>query len=147
MKSTIVKSFAALFFLCVTLCVNANAQVKVGDTKDGGIVYFVDEQGAHGLIADKADMGRMTWAAAEKACAEKGQGWRLPTRDEMVKLYANMGKVGRFEQNDYWTSTESVRPLPHHPKMHGSVCIYFQNGSAHALPKTAASFVRAVRAF
>mgnify|MGYP000138273031 CR=1 FL=1 len=33
------------------------------------------------------DLGRMRWDAAKKACADIGDGWRLPTKDELNILY------------------------------------------------------------
>ena len=40
------------------------------------------------------------------ACAKVGDGWRLPTKDELNILYENMDKIGGFADEAYWSSTE-----------------------------------------
>lgn len=49
---------------------------------------------------------RKEWNDAVKSCAALGNGWRLPTKDELNLLYINRDKIGRFANNDYWSSTE-----------------------------------------
>ena len=53
------------------------------------------------------DLGQMDWREATKACADLGDGWRLPTRDELNILFENKDKIGGFANNLYWSSTES----------------------------------------
>ena len=50
--------------------------------------------------------GDYTWDDAMKACADLGDGWRLPTKDELNLLYENKEKIGGFAYFDYWSSTE-----------------------------------------
>ena len=52
------------------------------------------------------DLGVMDWHDAKKACADLGDGWRLPTKDELNILYKNKDKIGGFVSNFYWSSTE-----------------------------------------
>ena len=52
------------------------------------------------------DLGKMTWEDAKKACADLGDGWRLPTKSELNILYENKDKIGGFATNYYWSSTE-----------------------------------------
>jgi len=54
------------------------------------------------------DLGEMNWDDAMKACASLGDGWRLPTKDELNILYQNKDKIGGFDNNYYWSSTECV---------------------------------------
>jgi len=63
------------------------AGVKQGDKKDGGIVYWVDGSGEHGLIVWEKDLGIIKWEAAVEACQKLGAGWHMPTKDELDKLY------------------------------------------------------------
>ena len=44
---------------------------------------------------------------AKAACTELGEGWRLPTKDELNLLYQNKEKIGRLYEI-YWSSTESI---------------------------------------
>ena len=52
------------------------------------------------------DLGMMNWEDAKKACADLGDGWRLPTKDELNILYENKNKIGGFAFDYYWSSTE-----------------------------------------
>lgn len=48
----------------------------------------------------------MNWSDAKKACAELGDGWRLPTKDELNSLYLNKYEIGFFTDDGYWSATE-----------------------------------------
>ena len=53
-----------------------------------------------------------TWKDAIAKCNGLGNGWRLPTLDELNKLYNNKNKIGGFKDglysNDgYWSSTDT----------------------------------------
>lgn len=52
------------------------------------------------------DLGEMKWDEAKKACADLGDGWRLPTRLELLLMYNNQDELGGFAFNYYWSSTE-----------------------------------------
>jgi hypothetical protein len=75
----------------------SSAEVKPGDKKDGGVVYWVDATGKHGLIAYAKDLGIMKWERAVQACKDLGPGWHLSTKDELDKLYrARLDIVASF---------------------------------------------------
>jgi hypothetical protein len=48
----------------------------------------------------------MNWADAKKACADLGNGWRLPTIEELTNMYLNKHKIGGFSDDYYLSSTE-----------------------------------------
>mgnify|MGYP003785406487 CR=1 FL=1 len=50
------------------------------------------------------NLGLMNWEDAKKACADLGDGWRLPTKDELNILYHNKDKIGGFTLVNYWSS-------------------------------------------
>jgi Protein of unknown function (DUF1566) len=52
------------------------------------------------------DLGEMDWENATKACADLGDGWRLPTKDELNLIYINKDEIGGFASDYYWSSTE-----------------------------------------
>jgi hypothetical protein len=54
----------------------------------------------------KNDLGTLTWTDAASACAALGDGWRLPTIDELIILETNKDKIGGFVNSLYWSSTE-----------------------------------------
>ena len=55
------------------------------------------------------DLGVMTFYEAEKACADLGDGWRLPTIGELEKIYNYKDEIGGFKAADYYSSTVSFR--------------------------------------
>jgi len=57
----------------------------------------------------KHDFGeKMTWEVAKKACADLGDGWRLPTKEELNEMYRNKDKLGAFTLDNYWSSSENT---------------------------------------
>jgi hypothetical protein len=94
--------FIVAFFFVINF---SYSQVKLGDKLEGGIVYFIDATGKHGLIADVKDLKKMNWNKAKKACEEKGDGWHLPTKEELDKLYQQRDLIGGFDNFYYWSST------------------------------------------
>ena len=87
------------------------------------------------------DLGTMNWEDAKKACADLGDGWRLPTKDELNVLYQNMDKIGGFAGSYYWSSTQRDKNLYFAWRQ------FFFTGSQHAQLKDWVNYVRAVRAF
>lgn len=83
------------------------------------------------------DLGKMKWNEAKKTCADLGDGWRLPTRLELLLMYNNQDELGGFASNYYWSSTEfdNVR----------SWIQYFFNGFQSTYNKNNYTYVRAVR--
>ena len=81
--------------------------------------------------------GRFTWDEAKEACEALGEGWRLPTKNELNEIYKN--RVGGFANYGYWSSTEYDN--------YGAWVQNFSNGSQYSLYKFYDYFnVRAVRA-
>ena len=83
--------------------------------------------------------GRYTWDDAMKACADLGDGWRLPTKDELNLLYENKEKIGGFASDYYWSSTEG--------DLYDAWFQDFFDGGQYPSRETTNSYVRAVRAF
>ena len=48
----------------------------------------------------------MKWDEAKAAVTKLGDGWGLPTKDELNVLYQNKDKIGGFAVIIYWSSTE-----------------------------------------
>ena len=85
------------------------------------------------------DLGKMQWDDAVKACADLGDGWRLPTKDELNILYENKDNIGGFANSYYWSSTEGGN---------GNAWVqYFYSGIQYDYYKLSTGYVRAVRAF
>ena len=53
-----------------------------------------------GAVSDK----EMNWEEAKKWCETQGEGWRLPTRAELIQAFDECILPG--SDNDFWSSTE-----------------------------------------
>lgn len=84
------------------------------------------------------DLGEMTWNEAKEACTNLGDGWRLPTKDELNLIYENKDVVGGFANNVYWSSTENATNY--------AWLQDFSNGPQSNASKNYPLYVRAVRA-
>ena len=56
-------------------------------------------------IAQNNFPNKMNWEDAQKACADLGEGWRLPTKEELNVMFLNRAEIGDFA-GAYWSSTE-----------------------------------------
>ena len=52
------------------------------------------------------DLATLEWDAADQACKAVGDGWRLPTVNELNLLFLNKDRIGGFVPSFYWGSTE-----------------------------------------
>ncbi|WP_430009873.1 DUF1566 domain-containing protein [Methylophaga lonarensis] len=97
--------------------------------------------------ATLCDGEQVNYEAAEKACHELGDGWRLPTRQELAGIldlsrYDPAIDIDKFPDTKncaYWTSTPTAWNLS------SAWVVYFYRGSAHSRHRKAKAYVRAVR--
>jgi len=90
-------------------------------------------------IAKKDFPNRMSWSDATAACEDLGEGWRLPTKDELNLMYINRVVIGGFATKIYWSSTEYDNLIAWNQN--------FTSGLQNISNKSATRYVRAVRAF
>jgi hypothetical protein len=127
-------------------------KVKIGEHYCGGIVFYLNNTGQHGLIAAKADMqghspdkedGYFTWGDAKLVCqnlvSNGFNDWFLPNKDQLNQLYINRSVVGDFIDKFYWSSTE--RDASNAWRQ------FFGDGYQHDYSKSQGYRARAVRAF
>jgi hypothetical protein len=132
-----------------------SAAVKIGDGFQGGIVFYVDQTGKHGLTACAVDFGTrtMTWREAVNFINEYNQppddsclvgfvdnwgDWRLPTKEELTLLYLRRSVVGFFAKDLYWSSTDGII---------NAYALNFKNGEDGFYNIGSYARVRAIREF
>ena len=93
------------------------------------------------------DLGQMEWDKAKKACADLGNGWRLPTKYELNILYQNKDKIGGFANFFYWSSPEHGTNIVGGTDKYRAWGQGFGNGTQKIANKNGTYYVRAVRAF
>lgn len=126
---------------------------KVGDIIEvngkKGVVFVVSSDGKHGRVVSIDDI-EGTWDEAIEWGKSYSQGWRLPNRDELKRLYDVLkdvndaiffadGQIIRESRYGIWTSEE-----------YDSVSawyVYMSDGNAYNLNKGLDRYVRAVAAF
>lgn len=109
-------------------------------------------QGSSGIIGRPINIGNllvaqndfpssMTWEQAIASCANLGNGWRLPTENELNTLYENKTEIGGFASGYYWSSTVNGSDK-------GGTAQNFAGGSQIYYPSKLSKYsVRAVRNF
>ena len=122
-----------LLFGALALSINVFAQSTV---KIGNLEVMTEDLG-EGM--------EYQWEDAMKACADLGDGWRLPTKDELNILYVNKVKIGGFVEDNidgfayYWSSTENDSNVAEFK--------YFGLGKHSTHNSDYVFYVRAVRTF
>ncbi|MFT5164794.1 MAG: hypothetical protein ACI8P3_000017 [Saprospiraceae bacterium] len=113
MKNTFQILGIATIFLALLIPQTSYGQIKIGDTHEGGIVFYVDETGQNGLVCSKKILGKMNWVDAKAKCKTyEGEGytdWSLPSKLELNLMYDNLNEKGidGIEWGLlYWSSTE-----------------------------------------
>jgi hypothetical protein len=75
--------------------------LKEKDKSSNPIMEIPYQRLEWGKTCDK----ELNWEDAKKWCEEQGEGWRLPTRLELLEAYEQ--KVSGFATSLYWSSTEN----------------------------------------
>jgi len=84
------------------------------------------------------DLSKHNWEDAKKVCKDLGNGWRLPTREELHIMWLHRDYIGGFAAAYYWSSSEY--------NTSGAWSQLFSIGGQYYDGKNATYYVRAVRA-
>ena len=84
------------------------------------------------------NLSKHNWKNAKKVCEDLGDGWRLPTREELHLMWLHRETIGGFGVAYYWSSSEYYNFSAWNQ--------HFYSGNQSNYSKTDAYYVRAVRA-
>ena len=124
-----------LLFVPILFCYYFGMAQPFNPSKIIGTPITIDDL----VIAQNDFPKMMNWHDAKAACDSLGNGWRLPSKDELVFLFQNKYRIGVFKFDIYWSSSE-----------YGTCYAWFQNlgyGGQYPSYKFDAAYVRAIRAF
>ncbi len=77
--------------------------LNIGSTS----LHFAETTTICGLQVKDTESKTYTWESAIKVCETYGEGWHLPTKDELNCLYNNKDTIGGFRNDYYWSSSEA----------------------------------------
>ncbi len=128
-----------------------NGPYSVGDyyNENGkeGVVFEVSDGGRHGKIVS-LDETEATWDSAKEWCQNKGDGWYLPSKDELLTIHGckseinntlNKNNAEGISKGRYWSSTEH--------REHFAWYVVMGYGDTGNSDKYSSRYVRAVSAF
>lgn len=123
---------------------------SIGQNYAGGIVFYVNPDGLHGLIAETRDQSfSSSWYEAQEiinssinhsALGKNFSDWRLPTKNELDLMFLQRKLLGGFIESGYWSTTEGQTP--------GSAWyLDFHSGAHYEGEAYGSLYIRAVREF
>jgi hypothetical protein len=123
-----------------------NTRFSIGQHYAGGIVFYINNTGQHGLVCASGDQSAGSrWTSAKFICSNSilsgFNDWYLPSKEELNYMFSNLAShgIGSFSDNTYWSASEINS---------GDVFVqYFGDGGQYISVKDEDHFVRAVRSF
>jgi len=86
------------------------SKLEVGSFYEDGMVFTIDSDNKNGKIVHLEDVGPMTWENAMQIHEQLGDGWRLPTFNELLVLHKTVGQgasnTAEFSNGLYWSATD-----------------------------------------
>ncbi|MBL7765796.1 MAG: retroviral-like aspartic protease family protein [Chitinophagaceae bacterium] len=98
------------------------------------------------VIAEHDFNKQMTWDEAKKNCSALGEGWRLPTKEELNYIYIHKDEIGGFVKDSYWCSTTDASYKDENGRIFAGE-LDFEYGYYHTGPVDYDNYVRAVRTY
>lgn len=94
-------------------------------------------------VANEDQNGTFAWEAAKNSCAKKGDGWYLPTKDELRKIYELKKEMGGFSDTEYWSISQEWKSSDKNSALAGAV--NFKDGRIGSCNQSETKRVRCVR--
>ncbi len=124
---------------------------KVGDVYDingkQGVIFVVTPDGKHGKMVS-INQTKSNWSSAKSWCSSLGNGWRLPTKEELLAIYRNIGVLNavlaamgdEIPGSWHWSSSD-------HSNSDCAWYVILYSGRTDYTSKYTDIYVRAVSAF
>jgi hypothetical protein len=101
------------------------------DEGSSTVGYEIKIDGSTIQVAKEDFPNEMSWVDAMAACQNLGNGWRLPSIDELGAMYEQLHKQdkGNFKNEWYWSSSTSGRTSFGGNNDEQALCKAFSDGS------------------
>jgi hypothetical protein len=108
MKKAILLACMLMFGLFLTSDLNRLYAQGLGSAWSSvGYTLYRSDGKAYLQVAKDDLPEKMLWENASLACAALGNGWRLPTRNELDMMYRQLHKQGKGNFKPYWYWSKS----------------------------------------
>jgi hypothetical protein len=97
------------------------------------------------MIASKDMPEPLDWWGAKEECLRLGDGWRLPTKEELDLIYENKSRIGNFKQSGYWSISQSANQMTNDGELILAWSKSFKTGIKTDYEKKYPANVRAVK--
>jgi len=124
-------TFPMLFICFSVICQTSYSINIIGNPKRYGSLY----------IAQYDFPELMNSKDAKKACESLGDGWRLPTIDELESIYKNKDLAKNFQKKVYWSSTK----IDTYDSKSGFIVYNFEEGYTFGVGMNNLILVRAIK--
>ena len=118
---------------------------KIHEGQTGGVVFMQHQDGTFVECWTQDEPEKMDWYKAREYVQTLNYGgfsdWSLPTKNELDEMFDNKDKIGKFQNDWYWSDTEEDEDEFDAWDQH------FSTGSQDNSYKDDPSRVRAVRRF
>ena len=97
------------------------------------------------MIASKDMPEPLDWWEAKEECLRLGDGWRLPTKEELDLIYENKSRIGVFKNGGYWSISQSANRMTNDGVLILAWTKNFKTGIKTDYEKKEIGYVRAVK--
>ena len=106
------------------------------------ICFNCADTGTDLQVASEDQNGTLIWEGAKSTCEKRGDGWYLPTKEELIKVYKSKEAMSGFSDAEYWSISEEWKTLGDTDL---AKAVNFKDGKASTYNKKDAKRVRCVR--
>ncbi len=103
------KNLTIFLVAAMSIAINSCGTKTQKESYEGDLKTIENPMTGESILIAKSDFSNtMSWAEANKACEDLGNGWRLPTKIELNEMKKNKDVIGGFgEVSYYWSSTQT----------------------------------------